>query len=152
MDIVIDFDGTVVTHEFPEIGKDIGAEMVLKELIANGHRLILFTMRSDFATPVPGKPGLMEIKRYHLTEAAQWFHKRGIKLYGIQKNRSQFTWTDSPKAYGKIIIDDAALGCPLTFDPKLSNRAFVDWTEVRKWFIARKLIRMHPGSAPLFKF
>ena len=46
MDICIDFDGTCVKHEFPEIGEDIGAAPVLKELIANGHRLILFTMRS----------------------------------------------------------------------------------------------------------
>jgi len=30
MDIVIDFDGTVVTHEFPKVGRDIGAVPVLK--------------------------------------------------------------------------------------------------------------------------
>lgn len=47
MDIIIDFDGTCVTHEFPEVGKDIGAVSVLKELIKSGHNLILFTMRSD---------------------------------------------------------------------------------------------------------
>lgn len=28
--IGIDFDGTVVTHDFPKIGKDIGAVPVLK--------------------------------------------------------------------------------------------------------------------------
>ena len=33
MDIVLDFDGTCVTHEFPKIGKDIGSAPVLKELI-----------------------------------------------------------------------------------------------------------------------
>lgn len=32
MDIVIDFDGTCVTHEFPLVGKDIGAVPVLKKL------------------------------------------------------------------------------------------------------------------------
>lgn len=45
--IGIDFDGTVVTHDFPKIGKDIGAVPVLKKLVENGHKLILFTMRSD---------------------------------------------------------------------------------------------------------
>ena len=50
--IGIDFDGTCVTHEFPRIGKDIGAVPVLKELIANGHDLILFTMRSDIHNPL----------------------------------------------------------------------------------------------------
>jgi hypothetical protein len=33
MDICIDFDGTCVTHEFPNIGKDIGAIPVLKRKI-----------------------------------------------------------------------------------------------------------------------
>lgn len=45
--IGIDFDGTVVTHDFPKIGKDIGAVPVLRKLVDNGHKLILFTMRSD---------------------------------------------------------------------------------------------------------
>jgi hypothetical protein len=47
IEICIDFDGTCVTHEFPKVGKDIGAAPVLKELTEKGHRLILFTMRSD---------------------------------------------------------------------------------------------------------
>ena len=46
MDICIDFDGTCVTHEFPIIGRDIGAVPILKSLVDSGHRLILFTMRS----------------------------------------------------------------------------------------------------------
>lgn len=29
--IGIDFDGTVVTHDFPKIGKDIGAVTILKD-------------------------------------------------------------------------------------------------------------------------
>ncbi len=45
--INVDFDGTVVTHEFPKIGKDIGAVPVLRELVEHGHKLILFTMRSN---------------------------------------------------------------------------------------------------------
>ena len=47
MIISIDFDGTCVTHEFPLIGKDIGAVPILKKLVQRGHQLILFTMRSD---------------------------------------------------------------------------------------------------------
>ena len=34
MVIALDFDGTVVTHEYPYIGEDIGAVPVLKELVA----------------------------------------------------------------------------------------------------------------------
>ena len=47
MDICIDFDGTAVTHDFPKVGKDIGAVPVLMRLVNSGHRLILFTMRSN---------------------------------------------------------------------------------------------------------
>jgi hydroxymethylpyrimidine pyrophosphatase-like HAD family hydrolase len=47
MIIAIDFDGTCVTHEYPKVGREIGASKVLKELVDSGHQLILFTMRSD---------------------------------------------------------------------------------------------------------
>ena len=47
MEICIDFDGTCVTHEFPKVGKDIGAVSVLKKIVEAGHKIILFTMRSD---------------------------------------------------------------------------------------------------------
>ena len=46
MIIAVDFDGTCVTHEFPKVGKDIGAVPVLKKLIEKGHKIILYTMRS----------------------------------------------------------------------------------------------------------
>ena len=44
--IAIDFDGTCVTHEYPYIGQDVGAVPVLRELVEQGHNLILYTMRS----------------------------------------------------------------------------------------------------------
>jgi hydroxymethylpyrimidine pyrophosphatase-like HAD family hydrolase len=47
MVVVIDFDGTCVTNEFPRIGDEIGATPVLKELVQNGHELVLFTSRKD---------------------------------------------------------------------------------------------------------
>ena len=46
MVIAVDFDGTCVTHEFPKVGKDIGAVPVLKKLVEKGHQIILHTMRS----------------------------------------------------------------------------------------------------------
>ena len=45
MIIAVDFDGTCVSHDYPYIGKEIGAAPVLRELVAAGHDLILFTMR-----------------------------------------------------------------------------------------------------------
>ena len=114
MYIAIDFDGTCVTHDYPRIGKDINAVNVLKKLVDNGHKLILNTMRS-------GK---------ELKDAINWFKENDIELYGANKNSTQKKWTNSPKVYAHLYIDDAALGCPLKMDLSLSDRPFVDWEAV----------------------
>lgn len=124
LSILVDFDGTVVTHDYPLIGKDIGAIPILKELVRNGHGLILFSMRS-------GK---------ELDEAVKWFKNNDIPLYGIQTNPTQHEWTTSPKAYGQLIIDDIGLGCPTKFDLNLSNRKFVDWVKVEQMLKELNLI------------
>ncbi len=117
--IALDFDGTCVTHDYPKIGRAIGAVPVLKELVARGCKLILWTMRSDGC-----EHGEM------LTEAVNWFKEHNIPLFGIQRNPEQDTWTSSPKAYAKLYIDDAALGAPLIHPPE--ERPFIDWQRVRE--------------------
>ena len=42
--IAVDFDGTVVTHAYPYVGEDAGAVPVLRELVDNGCKLILYTL------------------------------------------------------------------------------------------------------------
>ena len=126
MDIVIDYDGTCITHEYPNIGKDIGAIPVLKKLIDNGHRLILSTMRSDNHINDDGTT------RHTLSEAVMWFMQNEIPLYGVQTNPTQKEWTDSPKAFGYLYIDDAGAGCPIKWDKELSRRPFVDWVAMER--------------------
>ena len=130
MTICIDFDGTCVTHEFPEVGKDIGAVPVLKKLVDNGHQLILFTMRSDIDHVTSDDYDIHQQPGNYLTEALGWFERHGIPLFGINTNPNQHTWTHSPKAYGQLYIDDAALGVPLKVNTGLSKRPFVDWLRV----------------------
>lgn len=125
MVIAIDFDGTCVTHEFPNIGKDIGAIPVLKKLVENGHLLILNTMRSN--RPVPDKTGMF------LDDALNWFQKNNIPLWGINEHPTQKGWTTSPKVYANLYIDDAALGIPLIEDKTISMKPFVNWKEVDRW-------------------
>ena len=115
MIIGIDFDGTCVTHDYPRVGKDIGAVPVLKKLTDKGHLLILNTMRSCD----------------ELSDAVQWFIDNDIPLYGANENPTQKSWTSSPKVYAQLYIDDAALGCPLKMDLNLSNRPFVDWEMIK---------------------
>jgi hypothetical protein len=126
--IIVDFDGTVVTHAYPLIGEDIGSVPVLKELVNNGHKLILFTMRCDTNDS------------FTLTHAVNWFKKNDIPLFGIQVNPTQKRWTSSPKAYGHIIIDDTSLFAPLKVDKTLSERPFIDWSKVNSELIRLGLI------------
>lgn len=128
MVIAIDFDGTCVTHDFPYVGKDIGSQEVLKKLVEAGHELILWTMRSDTS------------KGSFLKDAVKWFERNDIPLYGVQRNPTQDSWTSSPKCYAELFIDDAALGCPLKFDSKLSNRPFVDWVEIEYLLTEMKVL------------
>lgn len=113
--IAVDFDGTVVTHEYPYVGEDAGAVPVLQELVGKGFRLILLTMRS-------GKL---------LDDAVAWFRDRKIPLYAVNENPQQRSWTSSPKVYADLYIDDSNLGCPLRFVDGC-RRTVVDWTRVRE--------------------
>lgn len=71
MTIAIDFDGTIVEHRYPEIGEEIPfATDTLKMLIADHHRLILWSVRE-------GKL---------LDDAVEWCRKRGVEFYAINKD------------------------------------------------------------------
>jgi hypothetical protein len=142
MKINIDFDGTCVTHAFPEVGKEIGAIPVLKELVKNGHKLILFTMRSDRREKKdPLDSTIQNVTGTFLTDAVDWFKKNNIPLYGIQSDPVQHNWTTSPKSYAQLMIDDSSLGCPLMFDKSISHRPFVDWKLVRELLIINKYLK-----------
>ena len=123
MIIGIDFDGTCVTHDFPRVGRYIGAEPVLCELVEAGHQLILWTMRSDDP----------------LQDAVDWFTERKIPLYGVNVNPRQRSWTNSPKAYAQMYIDDAALGIPL-ISGSVGESPYVNWTLVRELLVQRGLL------------
>lgn len=140
MDICIDFDGTCVKHRFPKVGEDIGAVPVLKELIANGHRLILFTMRSNVVN-AKSPENNKEYTGNFLDDAVKWFKDNGIELFGINNNPDQNSWTTSPKAYGHMYIDDASLVIPLLFDPEQNARPYVNWYMVRGILIREGYIK-----------
>ena len=145
MTINIDFDGTCVTHDFPKVGKSIGAEKVLKRLTDNGHQLILFTMRSDRTEAKPViDPTIQNVTGKFLTDAVNWFKENNIPLYGIQKNPTQFNWTTSPKSYAELMIDDSALGCPLRLNQEVSERPYADWETIEQYLENMGLLKNEP--------
>jgi hypothetical protein len=122
MIIAVDFDGTCVDHRYPKVGENAPyAVETLKELVARGDKLILFTMRSG----------------ERLRDAIDWFKSNGIPLFGIQTNPEQQVWTSSPKAYAQLYIDDAAFGCPM-IHPEGFERKCVDWKSVAKTLLNKE--------------
>ncbi len=119
MVICVDFDGTIVDHQFPDIGEPVpGAIKWLKRLNSYGAKLILYTMRTD-----------SRMFKTALSDAEKFLQDNGVELYAVNENPSQKEWTDSPKVYANVYVDDLAFGCPL-IHPKGFKRPCVDWEEV----------------------
>jgi hydroxymethylpyrimidine pyrophosphatase-like HAD family hydrolase len=97
MTIAIDFDGTIVEHKYPAIGKErIFAFETLKALQKQGHLLILWTYRSG----------------PELEEAVEYCRKNGVEFYAVNKNYPEevFDETISRKIIADVYIDDRNIG------------------------------------------
>jgi hydroxymethylpyrimidine pyrophosphatase-like HAD family hydrolase len=94
MKIAVDFDGTIVEHKYPAIGKTLlFAFETLKKLQEQQHQLILWTYRS-------GK---------ELDEAVEFCRKNGIEFYAVNKNYPEEVFdekTVSRKIQADYYIDD----------------------------------------------
>lgn len=120
MIIALDFDGTVVEHEHPEIGPPVpGAITWLQTLITMGARIILWTCRGD----------------KELQDAVRYLEKNNIQLFGVNGNPEQH-WTSSPKAFAHVYVDDRGLGVPL-IRPRPGAMQYVDWSKVGPMLSAR---------------
>lgn len=71
MTIAVDFDGTIVEHRYPEIGKEVPfATDTLKMLMREQHKLILWSVRE-------GKL---------LQDAVDWCRAKGVEFYAVNKD------------------------------------------------------------------
>ena len=90
MTIAVDFDGTIVTHEYPNIGKEIPfAVQTLKMLAAEGHILILWSVREG---------SLLE-------DAVKWCSERGLEFYAVNKDYPEEEISKNSKYSRKIKAD-----------------------------------------------
>lgn len=98
MIIAVDFDGTIVEHEYPRIGAEIPFAIdTLKRLQKEQHRIILWSVRE-------GK--LLE-------EAVEYCRQRGLEFYAANKDYPEETTEDkrySRKLKVDLFIDDRNLG------------------------------------------
>ena len=98
--IAVDFDGTIVEHKYPEIGKvKPFAFETLQALESEGYRLILWTSR--------------EGKRQE--EAVEFCLQHGLKFYAVNSNHPPGYLFEGKSAASKklvadIYIDDHNLG------------------------------------------
>ena len=116
MTIAVDFDGTIVEHRYPKIGREKPfAIQSLQQLQRDGHRLILFTSREG---------DLLE-------EAVQFCHERGLDFYAINSNEPENALFPrrTAKVIADIYIDDRNLG------------GLPDWDEIYRIIGQKRLER-----------
>ncbi|MBR1733058.1 MAG: hypothetical protein IJ729_04880 [Alloprevotella sp.] len=105
MTIAVDFDGTVVEHRYPAIGKERPfATATLRRLMEDGHKLIFWSCREG------------EL----LQQAIDWCAERGVRFYAVNadlnedKGESIDTLAENPgfsrKLKVDIFIDDRNVG------------------------------------------
>ena len=97
MKIAIDFDGTVVEHKYPKMGKEVPfAFQTLKQLYLDGHELVLWTYRVG----------------EELQQAVDFCAKNGVVFYAVNKNYPEeiFDETISRKILADMYIDDRNFG------------------------------------------
>lgn len=125
LNFAIDFDNTcVVQIKHPLVGPSVpGAVEVLKELIAKGHKIFLWTVRS----------------KESLDLAVKWFEDNEIELSGINKKKGQHFYSTSPKIDADVFLDDKAFGCPL-ITIEGAKKPCVDWIKFREWCVAQGLL------------
>jgi GNAT superfamily N-acetyltransferase len=119
----IDFDGTLVEHDYPRVGDPLpGAFEVLKELQAAGHKLILWTCREDQG---------YNISRQFLREAVEFCRSQGIEFDSVNEALHEHDFRDKGprrKPYAHYYIDDAIIG------------GFPGWDKIRQFLVAEGVL------------
>ncbi|MDD5779839.1 MAG: hypothetical protein PUD40_02130 [Bacteroidales bacterium] len=98
MTIAVDFDGTIVEDRYPEIGRERPfAVATLKQLIQDGHRLLLWSVREGS----------------RLEAAVKWCEERGVRFFAVNRDYDDDELTEmrhSRKLKADIFIDDRNVG------------------------------------------
>ena len=137
MKIYLDFDGTVVEHDYPKMGRcNYGCFEIIKKLQDAGHEIILNTYRS-------------ELDSKSLSDALTMINNRAYMFIKDRGKRDEFNLDPMKSTEKKIhpwpwdldyylsqkiaFIDDTSTGVPLK-KACMANGKMVDWGEVDRQF------------------
>lgn len=126
MIIAVDFDGTLVEHKYPKIGKLFPfAFETLKALQKKGHQIILWTYRSG----------------RELDEVVKFCQNHGIEFYAVNKNypEEEFDTAITRKIHADIYIDDRNLG------------GLPSWGEIYRMICPEGDLSLKKGKKRMFK-
>lgn len=136
MRILLDFDGTVVEHEYPRIGRcNFGCAEVIRKLQDAGHQIVLNTYRADCANG--SLENALNYLNNHLWTTVsrekmddEQFHPLPITEHTrIKINPQPWEW-DLMQFTGEIHIDDLATGIPLKPQVMRCPGDMVDWAKI----------------------
>ena len=137
--VYLDFDQTVVSSKFPNIGSAVpGAIETVKQIMYNGHRVVLNTARIHFGIN-------------HLHKATSWLYEQGIDVHGhtseklipapyklaiqnLKNIRKSVLNTDMVTFF----IDDISEGVPTTI---IDGFDCVDWSVIARDFLQLGIIK-----------
>lgn len=132
MTIYLDFDGTVVEHAFPAIGKyNPFCFEVIQKLQLAGHQIILNTFRTDM------NDGSLQQALDYLNHPAN--HLQAItKTTEMKINPANWDW----KFFEKnrlVFIDDICKGIPLIDTREIVGGKMVDWPAINLQFLEKNI-------------
>lgn len=114
--VAVDFDGTLCTDAFPEVGEPKPVVIgYAKRLAAAGSKIILYTSRENGS-------------RKLLDEAIDFCTAQGIRLYAVNENPGNphakkygLKPSDGRKVYADLYIDDKAIN-PAQIEKSFAKR------------------------------
>ena len=130
MIIYLDFDGTVVEHAFPKIGREVPHAMrVIKRLSEAGHDIVLNTMRVECGEGNTYLKKAMDYINKHYKIEVEVKHWTPGKIHPV--------WEPDNKV--AIFIDDIATDIPL-IPAVFDGDNMVDWLRVEQILMENKIL------------
>jgi len=125
--IAIDFDGTIVEDDYPNIGSpQLFAFETMKRLQNDGHRLILWTYRCG----------------NKLDDAVEFCKKNGVEFYTVNNTfpNQNYDQKESRKIGADLFIDDRNIG------------GFIGWGEIYQLLTKETPPKLNVKRKSIFSF